>query len=102
MLEIIDCIHVDIISIMLKLCSKKSHEQVEIEKWSRNGSIVISKVGMCMMFSQCNTCSMVLYCNTVEPPIVDPPTKGHNIIDLSIKDTGQGPKNLFAYSSNTF
>ena len=32
---------------------------------------------------------------TVEPPIVDPPTKGHNINDLSINDTGQGPKNLF-------
>ena len=28
--------------------------------------------------------------NRVEPPIVDPPTKGHNIIiDLSTKDTGQ-------------
>ena len=39
---------------------------------------------------------------TVEPLIVDPPTKGHNIIDLSIKDTGQGLKNLFPYSSNTF
>ena len=39
---------------------------------------------------------------TVEPPIVDPPTKGHNIIDLSTKDTGQGPKHLFPYSSNTF
>ena len=36
------------------------------------------------------------------PPIVDPPTKGHNIIDLSTKDTGQGHKNLFPYSSNTF
>ena len=41
-------------------------------------------------------------CITVETPIVDPPTKGHNIIDLSTKDTGQGPTNLFPYSSNTF
>ena len=39
---------------------------------------------------------------TVEPPIVDPPTKGHNIIDLSTEDTDQGPKNLFPYSCNTF
>ena len=39
---------------------------------------------------------------TVEPPIVDPPTKGHNIIDLSTKDTGQSPKILFPYSSSTF
>ena len=40
----------------------------------------------------------------VEPPIVDPPTKGHNIIDLSTKGTGQGPQNLFPYynSFNTF
>ena len=41
--------------------------------------------------------------NTVEPPIVDHPSLGHNnIIHLSTKDTGQGPKNLFPYSSNTF
>ena len=40
--------------------------------------------------------------NTVEPPIVDPPVKGHNIIDLSTKDTGQSPKKLFPYSSSTF
>ena len=47
-------------------------------------------------------CEHVKYTCTVEPPIVDPPMKGHNIIDLSIKDTGQRPKNLFPYSSNTF
>ena len=39
--------------------------------------------------------SLFITLYTVEPPIVDPPTKGHNIIDLSTKDTGQGPKNLF-------
>ena len=39
---------------------------------------------------------------TVEPPIVDPPRWGHNIIDLSTKDTGQGPKKLLPYSPNTF
>ena len=40
---------------------------------------------------------------TVEPPIVDPPRQGHNIIDLSTKDAGQGPKICFpVYSSNTF
>ena len=33
------------------------------------------------------------------PLIGNLPTKGHNIIDLSTKDTGQGPKNLFP---NTF
>ena len=33
-------------------------------------------------------CSII----TVEPPIVDPPRLGHSIIDLSTKDTGQGPK----------
>ena len=26
---------------------------------------------------------------------MDPSTKGHSIIDLSTKDTGQGPKNSF-------
>ena len=29
---------------------------------------------------------------TVEPPIVDPPRKGHCMLDLSIKDTARGPK----------
>ena len=45
---------------------KKGHEQVEktleMKKWSRNGKVI--KQGrnvMCMMFSQCNTCSMVIY-----------------------------------------
>ena len=42
------------------------------------------------------------FTNTVEPPIVDPPAKGHSIINLLTKDTGQGPKNLFPYGSNTF
>ena len=26
----------------------------------------------------------------------------YNTVDLSIKDTGQGPNNLFSYISNTF
>ena len=33
---------------------------------------------------------------------MDPPRYGHNIIDLSTKDTGEGTKNLFPNSSNTF
>ena len=49
-----------------------------------------------------SVCKFDTIAYTVEPPIVDPPTKGHNIIDLSTKDTGQGPQNLFPYSSNTF
>ena len=34
---------------------------MEMEKWSRNGSSNETGIGMCMMFSQCNTYSMVLY-----------------------------------------
>ena len=37
----------------------------------------------------------------VEPPIVDPPRKEHCMLDLSIKDIAQGPKNYPLYSSNT-
>ena len=33
---------------------------------------------------------------TVEPPIVDPPRKGHCMLDLSIKDTARGPKKLLS------
>ena len=44
---------------------KKGHEQVEktleMKKWSRNGKVIKQGIGMCMMFSQCNTCSMVIY-----------------------------------------
>ena len=55
------------ISIMkLLYVVKKGHEQVEktleMEKRSRNGKVIKQgTVGMCMMFSQCNTCSMVIY-----------------------------------------
>ena len=42
----------------------------------------------------------VLEC-TVEPPIVDPPREGHCMLDISIKDIAQGPKNYSPYSSNT-
>ena len=31
---------------------------------------------------------------TVEPPIVDPPRKGHCMVDLSIKDTARRPKKI--------
>ena len=34
----------------------------------------------------------------MEPPIVHTPRLGHNIIDLSTKDTVQGPKKLFPYT----
>ena len=38
---------------------KKGHEQVEktleMKKWSRNGKLIKQGIGMCMMFSQCNT-----------------------------------------------
>ena len=39
---------------------------------------------------------------TVEPPIKDPPSKGHNRNNLSTKDTFQGPKCCLSYSANTF
>ena len=47
-------------------------------------------------FSKTHTRMVVilLYTVTVE--------EGHSIIDLSTKDTGQGPINCFPYSSNTF
>ena len=35
---------------------------------------------------------------TVEPPIKDPPSKGHNRNNLSTKDTFQGPKCCLSYS----
>ena len=35
---------------------------------------------------------------TVEPPIVDPPRKGHCMLDLSIKVIAQGPKNYSPYN----
>ena len=41
------------------------------------------------------------YMYTVKPPIVDAPSKGHCIIDLSTKDSLWDPKILFPYSSNT-
>ena len=34
---------------------------LEMKKWSRNGKVIKQGIGMCMMFSQCNTCSMVIY-----------------------------------------
>ena len=41
---------------------KKGHEQVEktleMKKWSRNGKVIKQGIGMCMMFSQCNTCML--------------------------------------------
>ena len=37
---------------------------------------------------------------TVEPLTVDPPRKGHCMLDLSIKDIAQGPENYLPYSSN--
>ena len=59
------------LTVVYVLCSnysyvvKKGHEQVEktleMKKWSRNGKVIKQGVGMCMMFSQCNTCSMVIY-----------------------------------------
>ena len=30
--------------------------------------------------------------STVKPPIVEPPRKGHNINNLSTRDTARGPK----------
>ena len=56
----------------------------------------------CTLQSSIKKRCFFLTCITVEPLIVDPPTKGHDIIDLSTKDTGQGPKNFLPYSSNTF
>ena len=38
---------------------------------------------------------------TVKPPIVDPPRKGHCIINLSTEDSSWDPKILFPYSGNT-
>ena len=35
----------------------------------------------------------ILKVNTVEPPILDHPRKGHCMLDLSIKDIAEGPKN---------
>ena len=43
-----------------------------------------------------------MYMYTVEPPIVDPPNKGHNRNNLSVKDTSFGPKCLLSHSTNTF
>ena len=46
------------------------------------------------------TCTRV---NTAKPPIVDPLRKGHNINDLSTRDTARGPKrlpSLFSYTDN--
>ena len=52
MVYIIDCS----ISIVLKLCSEKGHEQVEktleMKKWSKNGK-VIEQGRIVYMFSQC-------------------------------------------------
>ena len=37
----------------------------------------------------------------VKPPIVDPPRKGHNVKDLSTRDTAWGPKKIvFQYTDN--
>ena len=54
-------------------------------------------------FSECNwewpgdeVAYVSLYNNTVKPLIVDPLRKGHNIKDLSTRDTAHGPKNTFS------
>ena len=40
--------------------------------------------------------------DTVKPPIVDPPRKGHCIrLNLFTEDSSRDPKILFPYSSNT-
>ena len=36
-------------------------KKLEMKKWSRNGKVIKQGIGMCMMFSQCNTCSMGIY-----------------------------------------
>ena len=40
--------------------------------------------------------------NTADLLIVDPPNKGHNRNNLSIKDASQGPKCSLSHSANTF
>ena len=42
------------------------------------------------------------FCYTVEPPIKDPPNKGHNRKNLPIKDTFPGPKCSLSHSTIHF